>query len=177
MYLSPTDLQNARHAALDHLQAASLVMIETAGRLAGLSLEASRRVLDEGHQQLDGLIAGSPSGLEPPPLSRLVAWRSESAEQLREAIGIIGDAHQRMLEATREQVASFDQLLMRQMDRAALSADPAGEVAIDHVRNTIRQAEAGFNELTDAAARSADLLEEQVRQVSEALSSDGTKAD
>ncbi len=177
MYLSPTDLQNARHAALDHLQAASLVLIETAGKLAGLSLEASRRVLDEGQQQLDGLIAGGASGLEAPPLSRLVAWRSESAEHLREAIGIIGDAHQRILEATREQVASFDQILMRQMDRAALSADPAGEVAIDHVRNTIRQAEAGFNELTDAAARSADLLEEQVRQVSEALSSDRTGAD
>lgn len=69
-------------------------------------------------------------------------------------------------------MAALDTLLMRQMDRAALSADATGEAAIDHVRHAIREAEAGFNELTDAASRSAEMVEEQLRQVSEAIATE-----
>ena len=52
-----------------------------------------------------------------------------------------------------------------------------GEALIDHAREALRQAETGFNGLADAAVQGADLVEEQVRQVSEALAGDAEPAE
>ena len=45
------------------------------------------------------------------------------------------------------------------------------------MKQAIREAEAGFKELTDAAARGTDMVEEQIRQVSEAIAAEpGTES-
>ncbi len=176
MYLSPADIRQTRLNALDQLLAASQIWVDASGRFTELGLRAGRQALDEGRDQLDALITQAPLQFELPPLERLTAWRGDSAEWVREAFEIIGDAQQGILATARDQVAALDTLLMRQMDRAALSADANGEAAIDHVRHAIREAEAGFNELTDAASRGADLVEEQIRQMSDAIATEADAA-
>lgn len=172
MYLSPDDIRQTRLATLDNMLAASRIWVDASGRLADLGLRAGRQTLDEGRGQLEDLIAQAPLRFELPPLQQLVAWRGDSAEWLREAFEIIGDAQQGILATARDQVATLDTILLRQMDRAALSADASGEAAIDHVKQAIREAEAGFNELTDAASRGTDMVEAQIRQVSEAIAAE-----
>lgn len=164
MYLSPTDIRQTRLATLDNLLAASQVLMDASGKLARLSLEASRQAVEDGREQL-----AQPQGFELPSVERLTAWRGGSAEWIREAFEIVGDAQQGLLAAARDQVAAFDSVLLRQMDRAALSADATGEAAIDHFRHAIREAETGFKELTDAATLGTELVEKQIRQVSEAI--------
>lgn len=172
MYLSPDDIRQTRLATLDNLLAASQIWVDASGRFADLGLRAGRHTLEEGRGQLEDLIAQEPLRFELPPLQQLSAWRGDSAEWMREAFEIIGDAQQGLLATARDQVATLDTILLRQMDRAALSADATGEAAIDHVKQAIREAEAGFKELTDAAARGSDMVEEQIRQVSEAIAAE-----
>lgn len=177
MYLSPTDIQRTRAATIDNLHVASRAWVEATEKLADLTLRAGRQALDEGSKHLQALAESK--GLQaasPLPLERITEWRSDSAVLVREYFEIIGEAHQAVLQMAREQVVVLDQAFMKQMDRASRSADANGEVAIDHMKSAVRQAEAGFNELTDAAARSADLVEDQVRQVSDALSIDTDEA-
>lgn len=176
MYLSPAEIRQTRLNALDQFLVASQIWVDASSRFTELGLRAGRQALDEGRDQLDALITQAPLNFELPPLERLTAWRGESAEWVREAFEIIGDAQQGILATTRHQVAALDTLLMRQMDRAALSADATGEAAIDHVRHAIREAEAGFNELTDAAVRGTDLVEEQIRQMSDAIATEADTA-
>jgi hypothetical protein len=161
MYLSPTDIQHTRSATIDNLHIASRAWVEATEKLAELTLRAGRQALDDGskHLQATGHL----------PLERITEWRSDSAVLVREYFEIIGEAHQAILQMARDQVAVLDKAFMKQMDRASRSADANGEAAIDHMKSAVRQAEAGFNELTDAAARGADLVEDQVRQVSDAL--------
>lgn len=172
MYLSPDDIRQTRLATLDNMLAASRIWVDASGRLADLGLRAGRQTLEEGRGQLEELIGQEPLRFELPPLQKMSAWRGDSAEWMREAFEIIGDAQQGLLATARDQVATLDTILLRQMDRAALSADATGEAAIDHVKQAIREAEAGFKELTDAAARGTDMVEEQIRQVSEAIAAE-----
>jgi hypothetical protein len=171
MYLSPDDIRQTRLATLDNLLAASQIWVDASGRFADLGLRAGRHTLEEGRGQLEDLIAQEPC-VSNCLLQQLSAWRGDSAEWMREAFEIIGDAQQGLLATARDQVATLDTILLRQMDRAALSADATGEAAIDHVKQAIREAEAGFKELTDAAARGTDMVEEQIRQVSEAIAAE-----
>lgn len=169
MYLSPSDIQQTRLATLDNLHAASRTWVEATEKLADLALRNGRQVLDEGRGHLQALAAQHEIKLDALPVERIADWRAESANLVRDYFGIIGNAHQAILQIARDQVAVLDKAVHRQLEHAALSADANGEAAIGHVKTVLRQAEAGFNELADAAARSADLVEEQVRQVSEAL--------
>ena len=172
MYLSPSDIQHTRTHTIDNLHAASRAWVEATERLSELALRAGRLALDEGREHLEELAETRSFRFEPLPLERLAEWRSESAELVSECFEIIGDAHQAMLQMAKDQVAVLDTVLQRQMDRAALSADATGEALIDHAREALRQAESGFNGLADAAAQGTDMVEEQVRHVSEALASD-----
>ena len=177
MYLAPTDIQQTRLHTLDNLHAASRVWVEATEKLAEVALRAGRQALEEGRLHLEELAESPSIRFDNVPLERINEWRSESASLVSECFEIIGDAQQAILQMAKDQVAVLDKVMMRQMDRAALSADANGEVAIDHVRSAIRQAESNFNELADAAARGADLVEDQVRQVSEALSGELEPAD
>ncbi|WP_088179367.1 hypothetical protein [Zoogloea sp. LCSB751] len=172
MYLSPSDIQQTRLATLDNLHAASRAWVEATEKLAELTLRNGRQLFEEGRSHLEELASRSEIKLDTLPVERLSDWRADSASLVREYFAIIGDAHQSILQLARDQVAVLDQAVNRQLEHAARSADANGEAAIGHVKKALRQAEAGFNELADAAARGADLVEEQVRQVSEALSSD-----
>lgn len=172
MYLSPSDIQQTRLATLDNLHAASRAWVEATEKLADLALQSGRQLFEEGHGHLQELASRSEIKLDTLPVERLSDWRADSANLVREYFAIIGDAHQSILQLARDQVAVLDQAFNRQLEHAARSADANGEAAIGHVKKALRQAEAGFNELADAAARGADLVEEQVRQVSEALSAD-----
>ncbi|MBS0372183.1 MAG: hypothetical protein JSS57_23625 [Proteobacteria bacterium] len=172
MYLSPSDIQQTRIATLDNLHAASRAWVEATEKLADLALRNGRQLFEEGRGHLEELASRSEIKLDALPVERLSDWRADSANLVREYFEIIGDAHQSILQLARDQVAVFDQAVNRQLEHAARSADANGEAAIGHVKKALRQAEAGFNELADAAARGADLVEEQVRQVSDALSSD-----
>lgn len=172
MYLSPSDIQQTRLATLDNLHAASRAWVEATEKLAELTLRNGRQLFEEGRSHLEELASRSEIKLDTLPVERLSDWRADSASLVREYFAIIGDAHQSILQLARDQVAVLDQAVNRQLEHAARSADANGEAAIGHVKKALRQAEAGFNELADAAARGADLVEEQVRQVSEALSAD-----
>lgn len=172
MYLSPSDIQQTRLATLDNLHAASRAWVEATEKLADLALQSGRQLFEEGRSHLEELASRSEIKLDALPVERLSDWRADSASLVREYFEIIGDAHQSILQLARDQVAVFDQAVNRQLEHAARSADANGEAAIGHVKKVLRQAEAGFNELADAAARGADLVEEQVRQVSEALGAD-----
>lgn len=176
MYLSPSDIQQTRISTLDNLHAASRAWVEATEKLADLALRNGRQLFEEGREHLEELASRNEIKLDALPVERLSDWRADSANLVREYFEIIGDAHQSILKLARDQVAVFDQALNRQLEHAARSADANGEAAIGHVKKALRQAEAGFNELADAAARGADLVEEQVRQVSDALSSDDTDA-
>lgn len=172
MYLSPSDIQQTRLATLDNLHAASRAWVEATEKLAELTLRNGRQLFEEGRSHLEELASRSEIKLDTLSVERLSDWRADSASLVREYFAIIGDAHQSILQLARDQVAVLDQAVNRQLEHAARSADANGEAAIGHVKKALRQAEAGFNELADAAARGADLVEEQVRQVSEALSAD-----
>lgn len=172
MYLSPSDIQQTRLATLDNLHAASRAWVEATEKLADLALRNGRQLFEEGRGHLEELASRSEIKLDALPVERLADWRADSASLVREYFEIIGDAHQSILQLARDQVAVLDQAFNRQLEHAARSADANGEAAIGHVKKAMRQAEASFNELADAAARGADLVEEQVRQVSEALNSD-----
>ena len=169
MYLSPSDIQHTRIHTIDNLHTASRAWVEATERLSELALRAGRLALDEGRDHLEELAETRGFRFEPLPLERLAEWRGESAGLVSECFEIVGDAQQALLQMARDQVAALDTLLLRQMDRAALSADATGEAAIGHVKTAIRQAETSFNELADAAARGADMVEAQVRQVSDAF--------
>lgn len=177
MYLSPSDIQHTRIHTIDNLHAASRAWVEATERLSELALRAGRLALDESRDQLEEFVETRNFSFDTLPLERLAEWRSESAGLVSECFEIFGDAHQAMLQMAKDQVAVLDTVLMRQMDRAALSADAAGEAVIDQARQALRQAESGFNDLADAAVQSADRVEEQVRQVSEALGSDDEPAE
>lgn len=172
MYLSPSEIQQTRLATLDNLHAASRAWVEATEKLAELALQSGRQLFEEGHGHLQNLASRDEIQLDALPLERLADWRADSANLVREYFAIIGDAQQSILQLARDQVAVLDQAVNRQLEHAARSADANGEAAIGHVKKVLRQAEAGFNELADAAARGADLVEEQVRQVSEALGTD-----
>lgn len=172
MYLSPSDIQQTRLATLDNLHAASRAWVEATEKLADLALRNGRQLFDEGHGHLQELTSRKEIKLDALPIERLTDWRADSANLVRQYFEIIGDAHQSILQLARNQVAVLDHAFNRQLEHAARSADAHGEAAIGHVQKALRQAEAGFNEFADAAARGADLVEEQVRQVSEALGND-----
>jgi len=169
MYLSPSDIHATRLRALDNLHLASRAWVDTTEKLAALALRSGRQALDESQSQFAELAEGAHFQFKPLPLERLNAWRSNSAMLFSDYFEIVGDAQQAILHMAKDQMATFDKVLLRQMDHAALSADAAGESAIDHIKTAIRQAEDGFNEVADAAARNADLVEEQLRHVSDAL--------
>ena len=169
MYLSPSDIQHTRIHTIDNLHAASRAWVEATERLSELALRAGRLALDEGRDHLEELAEARSFSFDTLPLERLAEWRGESAGLVSECFEIFGDAQQALLQMAKDQVAVFDTVLQRQMDRAALSADATGEAAIGHVKTAIRQAETSFNELADAAARGADMVEAQVRQVSDAF--------
>ena len=177
MYLSPSDIQHTRIHTIDNLHAASRAWVEATERLSELALRAGRLALDEGRDHLEELAETRSFRFEPLPLERLAEWRGESAGLVSECFEIFGDAQQALLQMAKDQVAVFDTVLQRQMDRAALSADATGEALIDHAREALRQAETGFNDLADAAVQGADLVEEQVRQVSEAFAGDTESAE
>ena len=177
MYLSPTDIQQTRLHTIDNLHAASRAWVEATEKLSGLALRAGRQALDEGRTHLEELARARTTGFAPAPLERITEWRSESASLVSSYFEIIGDAQQAILQMAKDQIAMLDKVLLRQMDRAALSADATGEAVIGHVKSAIRQAETGFNDLADAAAHGTDLVEEQVRHVSEALAGDPEPAD
>lgn len=94
MYLSPDDIRQTRLATLDNLLAASQIWVDASGRFADLGLRAGRQTLEEGRGQLEDLIAQEPLRFELPPLQQMSAWRGDSAEWMREAFEIIGDAQQ-----------------------------------------------------------------------------------
>ena len=71
-----------------------VLCLPQAGRFADLGLRAGRQTLEEGRGQLEDLIAQEPLRFELPPLQQLSAWRGDSAEWMREAFEIIGDAQQ-----------------------------------------------------------------------------------
>ena len=177
MYLSPTDIQHTRIHTIDNLHAASRAWVEATERLSELALRAGRLALDEGRDHLEELAEARSFRFDTLPLERLAEWRGESAGLVSECFEIFGDAQQALLQMAKDQVAVFDTVLQRQMDRAALSADATGEALIDHAREALRQAESGFNGLADAAVQGTDLVEEQVRQVSEALAGDAEPAE
>ena len=171
MYLSPTDIQQTRLHTLDTLHAASRAWVEATEKLSDLALRAGRQALDEGRSHLEEMSQPGSIGFDTLPLARIAEWRSESAGLVSHYFEIIGDAHQAVLQMVKDQIALFDKVLLRQMDRAALSADATGEAAIGHVRTAIHQAETSFNGLADAAALGADMVEEQIRQVADTLAS------
>ena len=177
MYLSPTDIQHTRIHTIDNLHAASRAWVEATERLSELALRAGRLALDEGRDHLEELAEARSFRFDTLPLRRLAERRAASAGLVRECFEIFGDAQQALLQMAKDQVAVFDTVLQRQMDRAALSADATGEALIDHAREALRQAESGFNGLADAAAQGTDMVEEQVRHVSEALASDAEPAE
>ena len=174
MYLSPSDIQHTRIHTIDNLHAASRAWVEATERLSELALRAGRLALDEGRDHLEELAEARSFRFDTLPLERLAEWRGESAGLVSECFEIFGDAQQALLQMAKDQVAVFDTVLQRQMDRAALSADATGEALIDHAREALRQAESG---LADAAVQGADLVEEQVRHVSEALAGDAEPAE
>lgn len=172
MYLSSTDIQQTRLHTIDNLHLASRAWVDATEKLAELAMRAGRQALERGVSRMEALADTREFSFDSMTLRHDNDWHAESASLVSEYFGIIGDAHQAVLHLAKQQVAVLDTVLLRQMDRAALSADATGEAAIDHVRHAIREAEAGFNELTDAAARGTDLVEEQLRQVSEAIATE-----
>lgn len=169
MYISPSDIRQSRLETLDNLHLATQAWMDASCKLSELAVKAGRQALDEGRARLEELASRSSFHFEPLPLEKLNLWRDDSAALVQECMAIASDAHQALLKLVQEQVSVFDKVLLRQMDRAALSADSTGEAAIGHVKTAIRQAEKGLKELTDAAAQSADMVEAQIRQASEAL--------
>lgn len=169
MYLSPSDIQQTRLHTIDNLHVASRAWVEATEKLAELAMRAGRQALERGVSRMAALADTREFSFDSLTHRHDTDWHTESASLVSEYFGIIGNAHQAVLHMAKQQVAVLDTVLLRQMDRAALSADANGEVAIDQLKTAIRQAESGFNELADAAGRGTGMLEEQVRQVSEAL--------
>ena len=177
MYLSSTDIQQTRLHTIDNLHLASRAWVDATEKLAELAMRAGRQALERGVSRMEALADTREFSFDSIALRHDNDWHAESASLVSEYFGIIGDAHQAVLHLAKQQVAVLDTVLLRQMDRAALSADANGEVAIDHLKTAIRQAESGFNELADAAARGTGMLEEQVRQASEALVAEPVDSD
>ena len=177
MYLSSTDIQQTRLHTIDNLHLASRAWVDATEKLAELAMRAGRQALERGVSRMEALADTREFSFDSIALRHDNDWHAESASLVSEYFGIIGDAHQAVLHLAKKQVAVLDTVLLRQMDRAALSADANGEVAIDHMKTAIRQAESGFNELADAAARGAGMLEEQVRQASGALVAEPVDSD
>lgn len=176
MYLSPTDIQQSRLHTLDSLHSVSQAWVDAAERLSELALRAGRQALEEGRLHLEELAESRPLGVDGLSLERLNDWRSESADLVSKCFEIVGDTQQAVLQMARDQVAVFDQLLMRQMEHAEKSVDASGEAAINHMKTALRQAETAFNELADAAAHGTESVEAQVRQFSDALAAAPTES-
>lgn len=177
MYLSSSDIQQTRLHTIDNLHLASRAWVDATEKLADLAMRAGRQALERGVSRMEALADTREFSFDSMTRRHDTDWHAESASLVSEYFGIIGDAHQAALHMAKQQVAVLDKVLLRQMDRAALSADANGEVAIDHIKTAIRQAESGFNELADAAGRGTGMLEEQVRQVSEALVAEPVDSD
>lgn len=172
MYLSPTDIQQSRLRTLDSFHEVSRAWVDAAERLSELAVRAGRQALEEGRWHLDEIAESHQIRFDGLPLERINDWRGESAELVSECFEIIGDAQQAIMRMARNQVAVFDQLLMRQMEHAEKSLDANGEAAIGHMKTALRQAETTFNDLADAAAHGTEQVEEQVRKFSEALAAE-----
>jgi hypothetical protein len=170
MYLSPNEIRQTRLDSLDHLHVASRAWIEATEKLSSLALRAGRQFLAEGSSHIATLNHSGAIKLDALPLERFGAWRDQSAKLVREYFTIIGDAQQAMLQVARAQMAVLDKSMLERMDHAAHNSDASGAAAIEHVKNVIKRAEAGFDEMTQAALHGTQRLEAQVRQVSDALS-------
>ena len=151
MYLSPSDIQQTRLHTIDNLHLASRAWVDATEKLAELTMRAGRQAFERGHSRMAALAETREFSFDSLTRWHDNDWHADSASLVSEYFGIIGDAHQAVLHLAKKQVAVLDTVLLRQMDRAALSADANGEVAIDNMKTAIRQAENGFNELADAA--------------------------
>ncbi len=175
MYLSPDEIHQNRLDTLHAIEAASRAWIDATGKLSDLILRAGRQMLDDGERHLRQL-AQPGTGAPTLPLDRLDAWRSDSADLVRDSFAIIAQAHQTTLQIAREQVGIFDLALKRGMAHAIQHADAETGSAIGHVRNALEQAETCLNELTDSASRSVGAMEAQVRQIAQALANTADEA-
>ena len=174
MYLSPDEIHQNRLDTLHAIEAASQAWIDATGKLSELILRAGRQMLDESERHLSQL--AQPGASLPLSIGSLDVWRSDSAELVRDSFAILAQAHQTTLQIARKQVGIFDLALKRGMAHAIQHADAETGSAISHVRTALEQAETCLNELTDSATRGVGAMEEQVRQIAEALASTADEA-
>ncbi|UCV05501.1 hypothetical protein [Dechloromonas denitrificans] len=151
MLLTAPQIERSREHSLNNLLGFSSACFDAGHRL--LELLADVRSESFSHRE-----AGM-SALTSPLAVRLI-------DQVYE---IAGDTHKAIIEATQIQVGILDTMVYSAIDRVSKGSPWEGMVALKAVRATVESAEQTLHGISNTAIQAVDLVEQEIRQVSESL--------
>ena len=174
MFFSPEQVAQTRERTLNNLLGLSATCFSASQRLSDLFSAASRDALhlgskqfaQFGHGQLDSL-TGFPA----------ILWLENSVRTTRlldSAYEILGETHKSLIQSAEAQVRAFDEIVFATIHRAARNSPWEGEIALAAMRTTLETAEQTLHGMSAAAIETVDLAENQVHQISENLTENGT---
>jgi hypothetical protein len=170
MYLTPNEIREARYNSLQLFSAVSNSCLDAGNRLSELFIDNTRQALAwsgelfaktnygfglDGAETLTALLPSHPL--------------SNSSRVQNEFFGILDETYKLLVQAAEAQIRICDQLLYYAIEHGSRTSPWEGEMALNTLRATVQSAEMALHGMTDTAISSAEIAEQQVKQVAESL--------
>lgn len=170
MILSPVQIAATRDLALHNFLGFSTACLDAGQRISELMVNTTRETFqpgDEGAQSAYSLACapGAAQWIDGARTSRFL-------EQIYE---IAGDAHKAAITATQAQMRAFDEAILAGIAQTRRFSPWEAELALNAMRVTVESAEHSMEDVSDAAIDTVNLLEKEVRQLSESLTDSAPK--
>lgn len=174
MFLSPELVTQTQEHTLNNLLGLSSTCFSASQRLSDLFSAAGRDALHHGSKQFAQFGHGQLDSLTSFPSTLWLENSVRTTKLLDAAYEILGETHKSLIQSAEAQVRAFDQIVFATISRAAKNSPWEGEIALAAMRTTLKSAERTLHGMSAAAIETVDLAENQVHQISENLTENGT---
>lgn len=172
MYVTPDEVREARSNSLELFSAFSNACLDAGDGFTELVLENSRQTLNWSEQFFATAGYGfSLHGSEAMMESLSAHPLGNSSRMQEEFYRLLEQIYKAVLKAAEAQIRICDQLLFNAIEHANRATPWEGEIALNALRATVKSAEATLHGVTDTAISSAEIAEQQIKQVADSLSS------
>jgi phasin family protein len=160
------------------LSEVSNVTVETAARVARISMDSTERVialqLDFAKQSLENVTRAARAVAGAKDVQELLALRTRNAESVvekwmgysRSLYEVAAEAQSEFSKLAEERMASFQQAISETVEQAAKSTPAGGDVAVAAMKSSLAATTAAFDSLNKAAKQIASYTDAGVRGTS-----------
>jgi phasin family protein len=160
------------------LSEVSNVTVETAARVARISMDSTERVialqLDFAKQSLENVTRAARAVAGAKDVQELLALRTRNAESVvekwmgysRSLYEVAAEAQSEFSKLAEERMASFQQAISETVEQAAKSTPAGGDVAVAAMKSSLAATTAAFDSFNKAAKQIASYTDAGVRGAS-----------